>query len=151
MFRAGNVLPRPTFLPGVRIEQSPAYLIASLPHHVSPIKTAISYLAVGPPVRGEFLSKVAIEKGVKAGPKFSALVQGLRVWVTDLVYEAPVRADGRTKLSKAEGRAAAELRGKWEAAIVDGEGPGHWVESAECNGPGQDGRVSLSSFRIVQR
>lgn len=138
-----------------RMVQSPAYLIAPLPPLATPAPLCISYLGVGPPIRGEFLAQVAKAKGVKAGPKFSLLVKGGRIWVSEAVYvplplpEEPPKSGREPVLSpdqirgkeKAVKRAAMAAEAKWEASIVDGEGPGHWVESEDCIGPGEDGAV----------
>lgn len=152
--------------------QTPSYLPAALPRlYPVPAPTAISYLAVGPSLRGEFLGAEASKRGVRAGPKFAALVRGERVWVPvrpEVVTEegaapsvptteAPTvkRVKGQTKakgdqargdksMSKAAYRADMAARAKFDAAVIDGEGSGHWVNSEDCVGPGEAASVSRS-------
>lgn len=162
--------------------QTPSYLPAALPR-LDPIpqRTALSYLVVGPALRGEFLGAEAIKRGVRPGPNFARLVRGERIWVPLLEEEveievAPslaviVEASTSTSTSTMTGKqkaaatkeankvkaiqdrersslkAAAKAKKKAqldrEAAIPEGVGPGHWVASEDCVGPGEDGTVRV--------
>lgn len=162
--------PASTARPRVRYTPTPSYLPVSLPRlHPIPAKTAISYLVVGPALRGEFLGAEAIKRGVRAGPNFAKLVRGERVWVPILPAAVPIdvtmketeergkegkglnKSERATKeqekgKAKAMHRAAAKARAALEAAVVDGEGEGHWVDSEDCVGPGEEG--SVKSFLL---
>lgn len=125
---------------------SASYLHAALPPPSTKIEhTAISYLAVGPPLRGKFLPSEATKRGVKPGAAFSQLVAGQRVWVAKEV-EVEIQADtGGKKLGKKEAaRMRAEQRALFEAnRLPDGEGEGAWVEPEDCLGEGQDAHVRM--------
>lgn len=125
---------------------SASYLHASLPPPSLKIEqTAISYLAVGPPLRGKFLPSEATKRGVKPGAAFSQLVAGQRVWVAKEVEVVNQSGAGEKKLGKKEAaRMRAEQRALLEAnRLPDGEGEGAWVEPEDCLGEGQDAHVRM--------
>lgn len=136
-----------------RLAPTPSYLHQALPlpDPSTTIPTSISYLAVGPQLRGKFLPVVAKAKGVSMGDKFAKLTRGERVWVAifkDEPVVAEADAGGKTKkLTKAEAKKRQEEQRLREASVVDGVGDGHWVEPEDCMEPGQDGTVSPPFFR----
>lgn len=80
MFRAGSLYvaqpQKDRWLP------SPAWNTSPLPaYEVPPI--AVSYLVVGPEVRGQFLPEEAKKQGVKPGPDFARLTKGEEVLLPD--------------------------------------------------------------------
>lgn len=143
---SSDVEPRPVLdhlarYNATRAAPTPSYLPQALPTFPHPPPTAISYLCVGPPLRGKFLVEVAKSKGVPAH-MFQRLTRGERVWLPKWMQDEPVE-QGK-KLPKAEMKAKAAERKAKEASVVEGEGEGTWVESAECMAPGRDGSVSFS-------
>ncbi|GAA5875077.1 hypothetical protein JCM3774_003421 [Rhodotorula dairenensis] len=145
--------PQPPASPSGRRIASPAYLPQPLP----PFERlrgaqALSYLVVGPRLRGKFLPEKAREAGVKPGKAFAKLVNGERVWVRATQPAVLPQSDGEVdgadvkkketkKERKARERREAEARAKDEG--VDGEGEGRWVEPEECMSAGQDGTAFL--------
>lgn len=144
--------PQPPASPSGRRIASPAYLPQPLP----PFERrrglqALSYLVVGPRLRGKFLPEKARAAGVKPGKAFAKLVNGERVWVRAAPEPAkPQPAEAATngedakkketkKERKARERREAEAQAKDEG--VEGEGEGRWVEPEECMSAGQDGTV----------
>lgn len=110
----------------------------------------MSYLIVGPKLRGKFLPEKARAAGVKPGKAFARLVAGERVWVRSTPKAEPSIAksvengEGAKKETKKERKARekreADAQAKNEG--VDGEGEGRWVDPEECMSAGQDGTVS---------
>ncbi|GAA5921129.1 hypothetical protein JCM1841_002430 [Sporobolomyces salmonicolor] len=139
-------LPMAVRRPGVH---SPAYLPQPLPP-LSPgfTPTALSYLVVGPKLRGRFLPEKAKELGVKPGPAFSRLIAGERVWVpaTPVASAEKAQQEGEGQGEKKESKKERLQRLKEERKreqkaqedMVEGEGEGKWVDSAECMETGQD-------------
>lgn len=81
MFRGGRgYIPQPD--PSGRHLYSPAWTHAPLPPYTS-APFAISYLVVGPAVRGQFLPKEAQAQGVKPGPDFAKLIAGQPIDLPD--------------------------------------------------------------------
>lgn len=126
---------------------SPAYLPYSLPPPSDTPRqpTALSYLVIGPALRGRFQPEEAQKRGVKPGAAFKKLIAGQRVWVSETASKAAVVATNdvaKKKESKKE-RAERHKREKEEQAlIVDGEGEGSWVDPCDCMTPGQPAKVS---------
>lgn len=137
-----------------RNSQTPSYLPLSLPRfELTGPRTVISYLGVGPALRGKFLPQEAKKRGVKEGRSFAKLVAGGRVWVPKVVEESKEVTEARLKLEKErrKGMSAGEKKKeddekrKVAELVEDGVGEGTWVESSDCLGPGQEGNVSLGS------
>ncbi|GAA5984538.1 hypothetical protein JCM10908_003390 [Rhodotorula pacifica] len=144
--------PQPPASPSGRRISSPAYLPQPLP----PFERqrgphALSYLVVGPRLRGKFLPEKARAAGVKPGKAFAKLVSGERVWVRASQPEAPKAQEGAVKGAdvKKESKKERKTRERREAEVqakdegVDGEGEGRWVEPEECMSAGQDGTAFL--------
>ena len=153
-----------------RRTQSPAYLQQALPPPTDAVAgkvapSAVSYLAVGPPLRGKFQRDVAKRRGVKPGAAFARLTRGERVWVSakakaSAEEEERVRAEvaqakvadgsGDKKPASKESKKERAERAKREKAeeeqIVEGEGEGEWVEAKDCMTEGQEASVSSGAF-----
>lgn len=129
LYRASRSAPTPSYLP-----------LALPPPPFSPTRTAISYLGVGPTLRGKFLPEEAKKRGVRPGANFARLVKGERVWVPVLPEIVIEHVEG-AKDAKGEKRKMEEMRRKLEKEVVEGVGEGTWVEPSECMGPGQEGSV----------
>ncbi|GAA5867433.1 hypothetical protein JCM1840_002137 [Sporobolomyces johnsonii] len=139
--------------PGV---QTPSYLPQPLPPLAPDFTpTVLSYLVVGPKLRGRFLPEKAKELGVKPGKAFSRLIAGERVWVPAMTAAPDEEKAQKEEKKDMEGEGQAEKkeskkerlkrlkaeREREEKAlenVVEGEGEGKWVDSADCMGPGQD-------------
>ena len=82
MFRGGGpARPQPTSDLGALSHKpawysSPAYNYSSLPPPSTPAPFAVSYLVVGPAVRGRFKPDQAKAQGVTPGPDFARLTRG---------------------------------------------------------------------------
>ncbi|GAA5995462.1 ribonuclease Z [Rhodotorula paludigena] len=157
MFRGSAFEPAPTLPPvdaSGRRPQTPAYLpqpLPPLPRDFTP--DALSYLVVGPRLRGKFLPEKARALGVKPGKAFSRLIAGERVWVPAVSTQSEEQRtvggkdeQGGKKESKKE-RAERMKRQKAAAeaaeAAAEGAGDGRWVEAGECMEAGQDGTAFL--------
>jgi len=150
--------PQPPASPSGRRIPTPAYLAQALPpleSTSSGVKPdAVSYLVVGPRLRGRFLPDKARALGVKPGKAFSRLIAGGRVWVADNP-EAQASAGGeqggaveKKKESKKERQDRLKREKAAEMAANEAEegvGEGRWVEAVECMEPGQDGTVRSCS------
>ncbi|GAA5907088.1 hypothetical protein JCM8208_004509 [Rhodotorula glutinis] len=162
-FEPAPAPPQPPSSPSGRRIPSPAYLAQALP----PLELrggkpdAVSYLVVGPRLRGRFLPDRARALGVRPGKAFSRLIAGGRVWVADkaapTVAPAPEGqqgaeggAQGGQGEKKKESKKERQERMKREKAAElaaeeaeEGVGEGKWVEAVECMEPGQDGTAFL--------
>lgn len=132
-----------------RRNQTPAYMPTSLPPangvdaSARLDEVAVSYLAVGPPLRGKFLPEEAAKKGVQPRD-FKKLVGGERVWVPKQVEQVvgEEEVDGKKESKKERHKRLAEERKKL-SDVKEGDGEGEWVESKDCLGEGQAASVSL--------
>ncbi|KAM0752304.1 hypothetical protein T439DRAFT_355163 [Meredithblackwellia eburnea MCA 4105] len=161
-----NPTPTPTPIgawPGPAARVTPSYLLRPLPPlNPVPPAIAVSYLVIGPTLRGKFLPEQAKKLGVKPGKDFSRLTMGERVWVTAgageqgkdksvLVDEknggAPKEVGERgKKLSKAERKKRkkeADAKKLEEVKQLEGVGEGHWVAPEDCVEPGMPGNAFL--------
>lgn len=127
--------------------RTPAYLQQPLPAFEDPVarRTTLSYLCVGPAIRGKFQPQKATERGVKPGAAFRRLIAGERVWVstgkTGDGEQSPAKKE--TKKERAE-RVKREKIEAEKGASQDGVGEGHWVEPVDCMEQGEDASVSPS-------
>ncbi|BGP51089.1 hypothetical protein JCM10450v2_007018 [Rhodotorula kratochvilovae] len=148
--------PQPPSSPSGRRIATPAYLPQQLPplgHGFAP--DAMSYLVVGPRLRGRFLPDKARALGVKPGKSFSRLIAGGRVWVRAAAAEASsAPAEGekqapvaeKKKETKKERQERMKREREADLATADAEegvGEGRWVDSIECMEAGQDGTAFL--------
>lgn len=157
-------------LNGGRRVPSPAYLSAPLPspYQSSGPATAISYLVVGPALRGKFQPHEAEKRGVKSGVAYKRLIAGERVWVTKTAMDAArlLAAEKEKGVKGKDAMAAAALKAKKPAetkkernarlkrekeaehTVVEGEGEGTWVYPGDCMTAGQPAKVScIGSMR----
>ena len=149
MFRAQEPdTPSPP-LPRSAENRTPSYMPVALPklslprHRQSEV---LSYLAVGPPLRGKFLVAEAAKRGV-VGQACSKLVRGERVWVPEFeaaLDETPrTLSDGKVETKKqVKIRTMKEQKAR-EASVVEGEGKGKWVTPEECMSDPQEGTAVL--------
>lgn len=134
-----------------RRTQSPAYLPMPLPPPSEKKdgkveETVVSYLAIGPKLRGAFKPEEARKRGVKPGAAFARLTKGERVWVTkkarDAVGKEGEEKEGeRKKETKKERGERMKKEREEERLVVEGEGEGEWVEARECMEEGQEASV----------
>ncbi|GAA5820403.1 hypothetical protein JCM3770_002431 [Rhodotorula araucariae] len=146
--------PQPPSSPSGRRIPTPAYLAQALPPLERDfVPDAMSYLVVGPRLRGRFLPDKARALGVQPGKSFSRLITGERVWVSAASASTTVAGGGKkapgghkTKESKKERQERMKREREAELAAAgaeEGVGEGRWVESAECMEAGQDGTAFL--------
>ncbi|BGP57816.1 hypothetical protein JCM8202v2_005463 [Rhodotorula sphaerocarpa] len=146
--------PQPPASPSGRRIASPAYLPQPLPpFERRAAEQALSYLVVGPRLRGKFLPEKARAAGVKPGKAFARLVAGERVWVRAQPQVPEARPAAAASATGADGKKETKkerkAREKREAGAqakdegVEGEGEGRWVEPEECMSAGQDGSAFL--------
>ncbi|KAM0790962.1 hypothetical protein ACM66B_004267 [Microbotryomycetes sp. NB124-2] len=119
----------------------PAYLAQPLPpaSDESVDRVAVSYLVVGPAIRGKFQPKEATERGVKPGAAFKRLIAGERVWVpkVDAVQAQSKGGVKETKKERSE-RMKREREMEGNGSNLDGVGEGHWVEPVDCMEQGEE-------------
>lgn len=137
--------------------QSPAYLPMPLPPPNESAsgkveEVAVSYLAVGPKLRGAFKPEEARKRGVKPGEAFARLTKGERVWVTKKAKEAVEKGEKeeRKKETKKERGERIAREKEEEKLVVEGEGEGEWVEAKDCMEEGQEASVRLCVFPLPQ-
>lgn len=117
-------------------------------------QVAVSYLVKSTQIRGTFLPRKAMERGVKPGPSFAQLVAGKKVWVPSATTATNAKSDtshDESKLSKKEIKRRSQARkgssssNTSEGQPPEGVGEGYWVEPRECMTEGKPGEVRVPS------
>ncbi|KAK4055371.1 hypothetical protein OIO90_003209 [Microbotryomycetes sp. JL221] len=136
--------------------RTPAYLLQPLPpafDHLENVTsrqtTTVSYIVVGPTIRGKFQPQIAIDKGVKPGTAFKRLIAGERVWVPKSTLDPSNPSNDQSKNTsiknlKKETKKERLQRIQKEKEMnetktiqQEGIGQGHWVEPEECLSEGE--------------